>query len=73
MTAMTRPFQRALDECCEINSFYVIVKNDFLQFYKKMTLGDTISAYVVRLQIITEVVYKMETYFLWLPSSFVMY
>ena len=49
-------------------------KTDFRRSYAKIELGDTILANGARLQkIITERVYKIETYFLWLSSSFVMY
>ena len=69
MTEITRPFQRALTEYCSINISAAIDKNDFRQLYERMALGDTIFAYGVRLQkIITQKVYKIETYFLWLSS-----
>ncbi len=49
-------------------------KTDFRRCYSEIELGDTFLANGVRLQkIITERVYKIETYFLWLSFSFLMY
>ena len=63
MTAMARPFQRAIDECCEINNNNR--KPDFRRSYAKMELGIIILSYGVRLKkIIPERLYKIEYSFL---------
>ncbi len=74
MTAVTRPFQRALTEYCGINISAAIHENPIFGNYTRIALGETILAYGVQLQkIITRRVYKIEALFLWISSSFVMY